>query len=179
MLIFLFVGAGSEFWAKERRARICIRRMCKQQWWFWLVIVLVFLNTCTVAVEHYNQPGWLSEFLCKWNKNLWIKIFITAHVQLLFAHCSAKSKCLNSLWRGDNNCLLSIQILRNQIAVVLSDDFWYLSFNVWKYLLNSDSQPGVNFINILRAAFTLVGPKSIKWHCWLDCLFLHIRNLCA
>ena len=34
--------------------------------WFWFVIVLVFLNTCTVAVEHYNQPEWLTEFLCKY-----------------------------------------------------------------------------------------------------------------
>eukprot|EP00095_Tigriopus_kingsejongensis_P009066 maker-scaffold308_size214241-snap-gene-1.42 protein:Tk09066 transcript:maker-scaffold308_size214241-snap-gene-1.42-mRNA-1 annotation:"voltage-dependent p q-type calcium channel subunit alpha-1a-like" len=58
-------GASSEFSASIRRARIKIRRMCKQQWWFWLVIVLVFLNTCTVAVEHYNQPQWLTEFLCK------------------------------------------------------------------------------------------------------------------
>ena len=39
--------------------------MCKQQWWFWLVLLLVFLNTCTVAIEHYNQPEWLTEFLCK------------------------------------------------------------------------------------------------------------------
>ena len=35
--------------------------------WFWFVIVLVFLNTCTVAVEHYHQPDWLTEFLCKTN----------------------------------------------------------------------------------------------------------------
>ena len=49
------------------RARITIRRMCKQQWWFWLVIILVFLNTCTVAVEHYNQPKWLTEFLCEYS----------------------------------------------------------------------------------------------------------------
>ena len=33
--------------------------------WFWFVIVLVFLNTCTVAVEHYNQPDWLTDFLSK------------------------------------------------------------------------------------------------------------------
>ena len=33
---------------------------------FRFVIVLVFLNTCTVAVEHYNQPAWLTEFLCKY-----------------------------------------------------------------------------------------------------------------
>jgi len=30
-----------------------------------------------------------------------------------------------------------------------------------------------------RAAFTLIGPKSAKWHCWLDCLFLRIRDLHA
>ncbi len=33
--------------------------------------------------------------------------------------------------------------------------------------------PGVNFTNILRAAFTLVGPKSAKRHCQLGCLFAH------
>ena len=43
-----------------------IRKMCKMQWWFWTVILMVFLNTCTVAVEHYNQPQWLTEFLCKY-----------------------------------------------------------------------------------------------------------------
>ena len=30
------------------------------------VIILVFLNTCTVAVEHYNQPEWLTECLCEY-----------------------------------------------------------------------------------------------------------------
>ncbi len=30
---------------------------------------------------------------------------------------------------------------------------------------------GVNFTNVLCAAFTLVGHKSAKQHCWLDCLF--------
>ena len=38
---------------------------CQTPAWFWFVIVLVFLNTCTVAVEHYNQPDWLTEFLCE------------------------------------------------------------------------------------------------------------------
>jgi len=42
-----------------------------------------------------------------------------------------------------------------------------------------ETNQGVNFINILHAAFTLVGPKSAKWHCWLDCLFLCIRDLLA
>ncbi|XP_059097525.1 voltage-dependent calcium channel type A subunit alpha-1-like [Tigriopus californicus] len=47
----------------EKRFRFFIRRICKTSYWFWFVIALVFLNTCTVAVEHYNQPLWLTEFL--------------------------------------------------------------------------------------------------------------------
>ena len=37
--------------------------MVKQQSFYWAVILLVFFNTCCVAVEHYDQPDWLSEFL--------------------------------------------------------------------------------------------------------------------
>ncbi|KAK7007293.1 hypothetical protein SK128_018339, partial [Halocaridina rubra] len=40
-----------------------IRRTVKQQWFYWFVIILVFLNTACVAAEHYNQPQWLSDFL--------------------------------------------------------------------------------------------------------------------
>ena len=58
-------GSNPEFWKNEKRFRFFIRRICKTSAWFWFVIVLVFLNTCTVAVEHYNQPKWLTEFLCK------------------------------------------------------------------------------------------------------------------
>jgi len=47
--------------------RFKIRHTVKQQWFYWFVIVLVFFNTITVAVEHYNQPPWLTEFLCKFS----------------------------------------------------------------------------------------------------------------
>jgi len=40
-------------------------------------------------------------------------------------------------------------------------------------------QLDVNFTNILCAVFTLLGPKSAKWHCWLDCLLLRIWDLRA
>ena len=60
-------GSNPEFWKNEKRFRFFIRRICKTSAWFWFVIVLVFLNTCTVAVEHYNQPKWLTEFLCKFS----------------------------------------------------------------------------------------------------------------
>ncbi len=45
--------------------RFKLRRMVKSQIFYWFVIVLVFLNTICVAVEHYNQPNWLTDFLCK------------------------------------------------------------------------------------------------------------------
>ena len=83
-------GATSDFWVTVRRARITIRRMCKQQWWFWLVIVLVFLNTCTVAVEHYNQPRWLTDFLCKLSEEHHEGLFrMASPVALLSIHSRA------------------------------------------------------------------------------------------
>lgn len=40
-----------------------IRHVVKTQTFYWIVIVLVFLNTTCVAVEHHRQPQWLTEFL--------------------------------------------------------------------------------------------------------------------
>ena len=45
--------------------RLRIRRLVKSQTFYWLVIILVFLNTIFVAVEHYQQPAWLTQFLCR------------------------------------------------------------------------------------------------------------------
>ena len=58
-------NTNPKFWKTEKRVRFFIRRICKTSAWFWFVIVLVFLNTCTIAVQHYDQPLWLEEFLCK------------------------------------------------------------------------------------------------------------------
>ena len=66
--LHFILGYHSEWGAKIGRIRIKVRKMCKQQWWFWLVVTLVFLNTCTVAVEHYGQPAWLTNFLGKFKK---------------------------------------------------------------------------------------------------------------
>ena len=43
--------------------RFVIRGVVKRQSFYWFVILLVFFNTCCVAVEHYDQPEWLSDFL--------------------------------------------------------------------------------------------------------------------
>lgn len=47
----------------EKKVRAGIRKAIKSQPFYWCVIVLVFLNTSCVAVEHYGQPPWLTEFL--------------------------------------------------------------------------------------------------------------------
>jgi len=46
----------------NRRARRACRRAVKSQAMFWIIIVLVFLNTCVLATEHYDQPAWLDDF---------------------------------------------------------------------------------------------------------------------
>jgi len=48
---------------------------------------------------------------------------------------------------------------------------------------NGIKTPGVNFTNVLSAAFTLVGPKSAKGHYRLECLFcafgIYVRKSCT
>uniref|UniRef100_A0A5S6R1F3 Voltage-dependent L-type calcium channel subunit alpha n=1 Tax=Trichuris muris TaxID=70415 RepID=A0A5S6R1F3_TRIMR len=46
----------------NRRCRRCCRRIVKSQAFYWLVIVLVFLNTMVLTSEHYGQPEWLDRF---------------------------------------------------------------------------------------------------------------------
>lgn len=54
------------FHKRERRMRFYIRRMVKTQAFYWTVLSLVALNTLCVAVVHYSQPDWLSDFLCEY-----------------------------------------------------------------------------------------------------------------
>jgi len=49
-----------EKWNRSMRRKA--RQVCKSQWMFWLIVTLVFLNTCVLATEHHNQPGWLDDF---------------------------------------------------------------------------------------------------------------------
>ncbi|KAM8793896.1 voltage-dependent P/Q-type calcium channel subunit alpha-1A [Eudromia elegans] len=48
---------------RERRLRFLIRRVVKTQAFYWTVLGLVALNTLCVAIVHYDQPAWLSDFL--------------------------------------------------------------------------------------------------------------------
>lgn len=46
----------------NRRLRRSCRKAVKSQAFYWLIIVLVFLNTGVLATEHYHQPSWLDVF---------------------------------------------------------------------------------------------------------------------
>ncbi|KAM3956913.1 muscle calcium channel subunit alpha-1 [Aphomia sociella] len=46
----------------NRRMKRACRRAVKSQTFYWLIIVLVFLNTVVLASEHYQQPSWLDHF---------------------------------------------------------------------------------------------------------------------
>ncbi|XP_041081104.1 voltage-dependent L-type calcium channel subunit alpha-1D-like [Polyodon spathula] len=41
----------------RRKCRVAVKSVM----FYWLVIVLVFLNTLTISSEHYNQPFWLTQ----------------------------------------------------------------------------------------------------------------------
>lgn len=59
-------------WKKDfdrvnRRARRACRKAVKSQAFYWIIILLVFLNTGVLATEHHNQPAFLDEFQDKTN----------------------------------------------------------------------------------------------------------------
>ncbi|XP_074500847.1 voltage-dependent L-type calcium channel subunit alpha-1D isoform X2 [Sebastes fasciatus] len=41
----------------RRKCRVAVKSVS----FYWLVIILVFLNTLTIASEHYDQPNWLTQ----------------------------------------------------------------------------------------------------------------------
>lgn len=77
-------GGCKQFWRCEKRVRFFIRSTVKKQWFYWFVILLVFFNTLCVAVEHYQQPRWLSEFLY-YTEFVFLGLFLTEMVVRMYA----------------------------------------------------------------------------------------------
>lgn len=73
-------GSCQSFWRAEKRLRFWIRHTVKTQWFYWFVIILVFFNTVTVAAEHYGQPEFLTNFLCKFLMYLEYKLKVITFV---------------------------------------------------------------------------------------------------
>ncbi|KAF7267149.1 hypothetical protein GWI33_019639 [Rhynchophorus ferrugineus] len=57
-----FSKKKKDFDRVNRRMRRACRKAVKSQTFYWLIIVLVFLNTGVLATEHYEQPPWLDDF---------------------------------------------------------------------------------------------------------------------
>ncbi|XP_057654899.1 muscle calcium channel subunit alpha-1 isoform X1 [Diorhabda carinulata] len=57
-----FKRKKKDFERVNRRMRRSCRKAVKSQSFYWLIIVLVFLNTGVLATEHYKQPRWLDDF---------------------------------------------------------------------------------------------------------------------
>ncbi|XP_076351266.1 muscle calcium channel subunit alpha-1-like isoform X2 [Tachypleus tridentatus] len=53
---------SKQFAKQNRRLRRACRKGVKSQAFYWIVIILVFFNTFTLASEHYQQPEWLDHF---------------------------------------------------------------------------------------------------------------------
>lgn len=64
-----------EFERINRRMRRACRKAVKSQTFYWLIIILVFLNTCVLATEYYGQPMWLDEFQGYKIKNIYLHLY--------------------------------------------------------------------------------------------------------
>ncbi|XP_067320284.1 voltage-dependent L-type calcium channel subunit alpha-1F isoform X3 [Anolis sagrei] len=66
--------AKTKFGRRLRRINRLLRKRCrlavKSVSFYWMVLILVFLNTLTIASEHYNQPDWLTQIQAYANKVL-------------------------------------------------------------------------------------------------------------
>ncbi|XP_068027205.1 LOW QUALITY PROTEIN: voltage-dependent L-type calcium channel subunit alpha-1F-like, partial [Melanerpes formicivorus] len=79
---------NTKFWRRCRRLSRLWRRRCraavKSVWFYWAVLLLVFLNTLTIASEHHGQPPWLTQTQAYANKAL-LSLFAAEMLLKLYA----------------------------------------------------------------------------------------------
>ena len=68
-----FVQLRRRFSHQNHLMRRRIHRTVKSQFFYWLVIVLVLLNTLVLASEFHRQPKWMDDFQCKMDFNSLLK----------------------------------------------------------------------------------------------------------
>ncbi|CAG7729654.1 unnamed protein product [Allacma fusca] len=57
-----FQNQCADFQKKNIALRARLKKIIKSQTFYWLIITLVFINTCVLCTEHYQQPPWLDKF---------------------------------------------------------------------------------------------------------------------
>ncbi len=104
-----------KFKLQSKRLRLAIRRMVKTQGFYWTVIILVFLNTLCVAVEHNNQPDWLTDFLF-YTELVFLGLFLVEMFVKLYAF--GPRQYFHATF-NKFDCIVSLKLIKNCI---------YLSF---------------------------------------------------
>ena len=62
-----FIQFRKQFKKGHKRFRRRCREFVKSQAFYWTVIVIVFLNSLCLAMEHYKQPEFLTIFLGRYS----------------------------------------------------------------------------------------------------------------
>ncbi|KAM9112934.1 LOW QUALITY PROTEIN: voltage-dependent L-type calcium channel subunit alpha-1F [Pangshura tecta] len=86
--VYLGKISKTKFCRRCRRLNRLLRRCCrlavKSVSFYWVVLILVFLNTLTIASEHDNQPHWLTQTQAYANKVL-LSLFTLEMLLKLYA----------------------------------------------------------------------------------------------
>ena len=104
-------GICKGFWRGEKRFRQATRRMIKTQFFYWMVILLVFLNTACVSIEHYGQERWLTDLFCKLPG---VRLLVADLIRSLFPTApqttpSSSSSAYSSA-KCCSNCMQSVRV---------------------------------------------------------------------
>eukprot|EP00794_Sanderia_malayensis_P006217 gene6217-6933_t len=90
----------------HRMRRKC-RKIVKSQTFYWMVIIAVFLNSLVLAVEHYNQPHYITMFLDRAN---YFFLGLFTFEMLLKMYCLGLHGYFNSLFNRFD-CLVVVSSL--------------------------------------------------------------------
>uniref|UniRef100_T1IPE0 Voltage-dependent L-type calcium channel subunit alpha n=1 Tax=Strigamia maritima TaxID=126957 RepID=T1IPE0_STRMM len=98
---------------QNRRCRRACRKAVKSQFFYWLIIVLVFLNTGVLATEHYEQPPIMEIILTRTGSMPPLGVSVLRCVRLLRVFKVTK------YWRSLSNLLASLLNSMRSIASLL------------------------------------------------------------
>lgn len=104
----------------RRWNRIC-RRNCrtavKSVTFYWLVLLLVFLNTSLSASEHYNQPDWLTQVQGRNIHRCRSQLDHAVFCPIVLVNVTVLTRSNNTTQRKENSCFFP-QSACDQINVV-------------------------------------------------------------
>ena len=121
---------------------------------------------CPTKVSHYKNTTYLVLCFVKSLPWLFNRNLLTESKYLFIAILCAKMLCVNKTYNICEHCKWCDVHVKSKCLTLISCQL-----------------SGVNFNNVLRAAFTFVRSQKCKKHWWLDCLFcafgIFTRKSCA